>query len=83
VVEEPLTIELDDVTVTTTMRTPGHDFELAAGFYAKAPDVPDAHFNLARISRRRGDELTYRRHQQRYMDLTGQTDRPSQPEGDR
>jgi len=57
--------------------------ELAAGFYAKAPDVPDAHFNLARISRRRGDELTYRRHQQRYMDLTGQTDRPSQPEGDR
>ena len=32
VVEEPLTIELDDVTVTTTMRTPGHDFELAAGF---------------------------------------------------
>ncbi len=32
VVEEPLTIELDNVTVTTTMRTPGHDFELAAGF---------------------------------------------------
>ena len=32
VVEEPLTIELDAVTVTTTMRTPGHDFELAAGF---------------------------------------------------
>ncbi|MCY4036762.1 MAG: formate dehydrogenase accessory sulfurtransferase FdhD [bacterium] len=32
VVEEPLTIELDDVIVTTTMRTPGHDFELAAGF---------------------------------------------------
>lgn len=32
VVEEPLTIRLDDVTVTTTMRTPGHDFELAAGF---------------------------------------------------
>ncbi len=32
VVEEPLTIRLDDVTVSTTMRTPGHDFELAAGF---------------------------------------------------
>ncbi len=32
VVEEPLTIRLDDVTVATTMRTPGHDFELAAGF---------------------------------------------------
>lgn len=44
--------------------------ELAARFYAKAPDVADAHFNLARISRRRGDELAYRRHQQRYMSLT-------------
>lgn len=32
IVEEPLTVELDDVTVTTTMRTPGHDFELAVGF---------------------------------------------------
>ncbi len=32
VVEEPLEIRLDDVTVATTMRTPGHDFELAAGF---------------------------------------------------
>lgn len=32
IVEEPLAIHLDDVQVTTTMRTPGHDFELAAGF---------------------------------------------------
>ena len=48
--------------------------ELAARFYAKAPDVADAHFNLARISRRRGDELAYRRHQQRYMSLTGEPD---------
>ena len=32
IVEEPLTIQLDGVTVTTTMRTPGHDFELAVGF---------------------------------------------------
>lgn len=31
-VEEPLAIELDGVRVSTTMRTPGHDFELAAGF---------------------------------------------------
>jgi FdhD protein len=31
-VEEPLTIRLDDTLVTTTMRTPGNDFELAAGF---------------------------------------------------
>ena len=32
VVEEPLEIRLDGNLVTTTMRTPGHDFELAAGF---------------------------------------------------
>lgn len=32
VVEEPMTIRLDDKVVTSTMRTPGHDFELAAGF---------------------------------------------------
>lgn len=31
-VEEPLAIQLDGVRVTTTMRTPGHDFELAVGF---------------------------------------------------
>lgn len=32
VVEEPLSIRLDDVLVATTMRTPGDDFELAVGF---------------------------------------------------
>jgi FdhD protein len=32
IVEEPLSIRLDGTLVTTTMRTPGHDFELAAGF---------------------------------------------------
>lgn len=32
VVEEPLTIQLDGVVVATTMRTPGHDFELAVGW---------------------------------------------------
>lgn len=34
VVEEPLEIRLDDHLVATTMRTPGHDYELAAGFCA-------------------------------------------------
>jgi FdhD protein len=32
VVEEPMSIRLDDHLVATTMRTPGHDFELAVGF---------------------------------------------------
>lgn len=32
IVEEPLAIQLDGVAVATTMRTPGHDFELAVGF---------------------------------------------------
>ena len=32
VVEEPMSIRLDGTLVATTMRTPGHDFELAAGF---------------------------------------------------
>ena len=31
-VEEPLSIQIDGRPVATTMRTPGHDFELAAGF---------------------------------------------------
>jgi FdhD protein len=32
IVEEPMSIRLDGTLVSTTMRTPGHDFELAAGF---------------------------------------------------
>lgn len=32
VVEEPLEIRIDGDRVTTTMRTPGHDYELAVGF---------------------------------------------------
>jgi FdhD protein len=31
-VEEPLSIHLDGVLVATTMRTPGHDYELAVGY---------------------------------------------------
>ena len=32
IVEEPLWIQLDGTLVSTTMRTPGNDYELAAGF---------------------------------------------------
>lgn len=32
IVEEPLSIHLDDTLVATTMRTPGEDFELAVGY---------------------------------------------------
>lgn len=32
IVEEPMVIQLDGHVVATTMRTPGHDFELAAGY---------------------------------------------------
>ncbi len=31
-VEEPLEIRIGDRAISVTMRTPGHDFELAAGF---------------------------------------------------
>lgn len=42
VVEEPLSILLDDVQVSSTMRTPGHDFELAAGFCLTEGVLADA-----------------------------------------
>lgn len=32
IVEEPMSIQLDGTPVSTTMRTPGHDYELAVGF---------------------------------------------------
>ena len=32
IVEEPMTVQLDGAVASTTMRTPGNDFELAAGF---------------------------------------------------
>lgn len=32
IVEEPMTIQVDGHVVSTTMRTPGHDYELAVGF---------------------------------------------------
>lgn len=42
IVEEPLSIELDGTLIATTMRTPGHDFELAAGFCSSEGLLGDA-----------------------------------------
>ena len=66
IVEEPLAIELDGVRVTTTMRTPGHDFELAVGFlfsegllagspvtdvrYCATGSAVDTEFNVVTVS---------------------------------
>lgn len=41
-VEEPLEIRLDDQLVATTMRTPGHDFELAVGWCLSEGLLTDA-----------------------------------------
>jgi len=42
------------------------DLDSALEFYRRARSVPDAHFNLARISELRGDELSARRHIREY-----------------
>jgi len=41
----------------------------AAEYYRKAPSVPDAHYNLARIFELKGDELAAQRHMRRYRNL--------------
>src|ERR1700737_4090726 len=41
-VEEPLEIRIGDKTVATTMRTPGHDEELAAGFSLSEAIIPSS-----------------------------------------
>lgn len=38
-------------------------------YYRQAPDVPDAHYNSARIFEMRGDEVACRRHMRRYRGL--------------
>ena len=43
--------------------------EQAAEYYRRAPSVPDAHFNLARIFELRGDELAAQRHMRSYRQL--------------
>lgn len=46
-----------------------NEFESAADYYLRAPAVPDAHYNLARIFEILGDELAARRHLRNYRRL--------------
>lgn len=41
----------------------------AADFYQRAPSIPDAHYNLARIRELQGDEVSALRHMRHYRDL--------------
>ena len=45
------------------------EVESAAEYYQRAPGVPDAHFNLARISEIKGDEVSALRHMREYRQL--------------
>ncbi len=44
----------------------------AAEYYKRAPYIPDAHYNLARIHELEGDEINARRHLRRYQVLVEQ-----------
>jgi len=64
-VEEPMSIQLDGTLVATTMRTPGHDYELAVGFchaegllagfpvtgvrYCASGSATDSNFNVVTV----------------------------------
>lgn len=50
------------------------ELERAAGYYRNALDVPDSHYNLARISELAGDELAARRYMRSYRALLDQQD---------
>jgi FdhD protein len=70
IVEEPLEVRLDGTTITTTVRTPGHDFELAVGFcwaegllagevvrdvrYCEVGDPFDTGFNVVSVGSKSG-----------------------------
>jgi tetratricopeptide (TPR) repeat protein len=45
------------------------EVDQAANYYRKAPDVPDAHYNLARICELQGDEVSALRHMREYRQL--------------
>ena len=45
------------------------EIDAALAYYRMAPDIPDAHYNLARIFELRGDEVATRRHMRNYKQL--------------
>ena len=45
------------------------EIERAIAFYSRAPAVPDAHYNLARLAELNGDEVAARRHMRAYRQL--------------
>lgn len=45
------------------------EFETARDFYLRATEIPDAHYNLARLFEVRGDELAALRHMREYRRL--------------
>lgn len=46
-----------------------NEMERAAHYYERAPAVPDAHYNMARISELQGDEVSALRHMRRYRQM--------------
>jgi tetratricopeptide (TPR) repeat protein len=45
------------------------DLDKAVSYYKRAPDIPDAHFNLSRLHELEGDEFNARRHLRMYENL--------------
>jgi FdhD protein len=76
VIEEPLEIRVGDKPVSVTMRTPGHDFELAAGFLFTEAIIPRAedidqirHWgspNVVRVDLREGVRVDLQRLQRHF-----------------
>ena len=45
------------------------ELDTALDYYCQAPNVPDAHYNQARIFEMRGDQLAFARHMREYKVL--------------
>jgi FdhD protein len=72
-VEEPLEIRVDDEPLTVTMRTPGHDIDLAAGFLFtegliggldEVHEIRMCDVNVAAVTAQPGSVLRYQREDQ-------------------